>query len=796
MANKHPAAQEDVYLNVVVGNILDKYNNTSYNLKLYMIRAKTDDGGGWLNNHMTAAPKDTVIIAQTGVTGVQLDNLSIDIVKASGTGNSFAARASFQLIQPGAADLLDQIQAAKKALGMPMHADAPLFLAIEFKGYTTDLDIEDIEGRPVSIAGPYIYKLTVGKISVSIDSTGSIYDFECPVGGKIAYTDEYFRLPKDMYVQGDTIEELVKDLEDGLKRYREENLKEEEYHDEIIFDLSQAISVIGNTDVSKKGVKAAEQVNRLINAQQKGVKTREEFEKLLEDDPESLDGGITADTSFMGTQNINMKEGTDLYQFFTTVLVMCDGFLDQISRKKVFDDPVITEEGLDLNKTFTKWYKIISDVEYGEYDKRRGRYAKKITYQLIIYDTADENQSITPGEFNRTEDQVTRSIKALNIKKAYHYLYTGLNDQILRCDIKYNAGQLLLGAPGAGTMGDLSTNANTPTPNIDANTDLSGKTKKAEIAAKQEDVDGIKSALKDPSVLDRIGDELGLSDEEKQEIANNEQRRTALAQTVVFLNQQGQDPLGFLQSQTAGQDPDAPVDEPPSQPATQPYKPEPSGYIYSADLLEDYGGSSTVIGENVDTMNSARALNQLRDVAKGNELDTTPIPKFDFSKHVVATSSNTSDGSPSATLFGFMFNNVNDASILIDLNLQIRGDPWYLGKPYAPPEAGDNASTTPAVSKELESKDDYMVYDGGDNYFLFTMQSPRVRDPDVDLEDNNTGYMTKQGTAFFLSGVYMVSAITANFSNGMFDIEMTKAKKLTALSLAKFDMTKDLDDEE
>ena len=34
--------------------------------------------------------------------------------------------------------------------------------------------------------------------------------------------------------------------------------------------------------------------------------------------------------------------------------------------------------------------------------------------------------------------------------------------QILSADISYNAGQLLLAAPGGGYMGDMSTNANSP----------------------------------------------------------------------------------------------------------------------------------------------------------------------------------------------------------------------------------------------------------------------------------------------------------------------------------------------
>jgi hypothetical protein len=82
---------------------------------------------------------------------------------------------------------------------------------------------------------------------------------------------------------------------------------------------------------------------------------------------------------------------------------------------------------------------------------------------------------------------------------------------------------------------------------------------------------------------------------------------------------------------------------------------------------------------------------------------------------------------------------------------------------------------------------DAISYDGNDNYFLFTMQTPRVIDPDVDDEDNNTGYMSQKGTSYFISGVYQIMGVTANFNGGMFDLDLN-AKKQTALDLSKYDL--------
>jgi hypothetical protein len=791
------AAVENVYLDAVMGNILDHYENTSYNLKLYMIGEEE-----WLRGQYAAEPGRTVVLAQTGVTGVQIDNLNIEIVGSPKTGNALAVNTSFQLFQPGAADLLDQIQAAKLALGHEyMWADVPLFLAIEFKGYEASVedDIDD-QGKPVQsfddvlspIGGPFIYKLVLAKVGISIDSTGSTYDFECPVGSQVAYSDEYFKLPKDLKVQGNDIEELTIDLQDQLKNFREENLKAEGIHDEIVFDLSQVKEQLDSLTVTRAGANAAEEVNRLINSQEKGVKSLDDYKKALEDDPESFDGGVEAGTTIFGNQNINMKEGTDLNQFFTTLFVMCDSFLDKSSRKKVFNDPVVNEDGFDLAQTFTKWYKIEASISHeldatgaAVFDTKRNKYPKKIIFKPIIYDKADMPEAAAQENLNK--DQTTKRVREMNIKKAYNYLYTGLNDQVLSADISYDAGQLLLAVPNGGTMGDMSTNANSPTMNQDATTDYDGKDRDAEIAAKVQDPSGVKAALSDPSFSARVQTELGLTSGEYADIMKDDARKNDLAETILYVNNQGSDPLGYRKTQQGNED--FPMEGGVPNPQAQKYKPEASGYLYGADLLESYGGSQTVIGE----LSGNQALQQLKNSANRTkeDIDTTPRSKYSYSRSIVATSNQTNDGTASATLFGYMYQNVNDASILVDLNLKVRGDPWYLGKPmtYAEARALRNPGNVGAVKEESKSTDEYAVFGGSDNYFLFTMQTPRVRDPNMDDEDENTGYMTRQGTAFFISGVYAIYGLQASFSGGLFEIEMTKAPKQTSLSLSKIDIT-------
>ena len=766
----------------IIPNILDDFDNVSYNLKLYMIPFEY-----WKNNKKTAPPAETIVIAQTSVTGVQIDNLTLDFVMdKQGLGTSVSA--SFQLIQPGAADLLDQIMAARMATGHNMYSDAPVFLEIVFQGYTSDIDDPEGGGVPTTISGPYRYKLHLTTIEISIDSTGSVYDVSAAVGSSVAHTDEYFKIPKDMSLRGRNIEDFVMDLQNKLKQYREENLPEEMVHDIIEFDMSQVKQVLGDLDLSYQAAENAEQINRLINAQQMGISTREEFEKILEDDPTSLDGGVTADRNFLRQSVINMTEKSSLQQFFTTLLSMNDSFLDKVSRKKVFNDPEIDQNGLDLNKTFTKWYKLEASVVYQDYDIRRNRYAKKIVWKPVIYNTASENNIVSLAETDLSEDNVTNRVQDLGIMKAYHYLFTGINDQILKADISYKNGHTLLMAPKGGKMGNFSSNDNPMSPSIKQSADLSGKTANAKIDAKTKErsiASIAEDIANDPGSINDLAARLGKDDEWVKEVANNAERRNRLAQAIVYLNSEGQNPLTTYNTAQYGGDGTTPMSILETQSRIGQlvaYRPEPSGFTYAVDLLDDIGGSETVIGSTVAASSEREAWKVLTEAAK-ETIDTNGKSRVDYSTHVVPQGASTEDGSYSATLFGYMYNNANHADILVNLNLQIRGDPWYLGKPDT--NDGDNVDK-PASEMEDSSDPDYIVNEQSDNYYLFNMQTPRVIDPDLDDEDFNTGYMSRTGTSFFISGVYAIYAYSTNFSSGMFDVEFTKSPKLTSLSLAKY----------
>ena len=168
----------------------------------------------------------------------------------------------------------------------------------------------------------------------------------CTVGNSSAYIDNHFRIPMDTSVQGSTITEVCKELEDNINRFREENLTDNAVQDEFRLDIDQMVEALGDETIvyDKASRKAAEQVNRLMNAESLGITTKEEYEKALEEDPDSLDGGASVNAGLFQNDRINFKEGTDINRFFTTILVMNKKFLESVSRKINFEDPDFSEK--------------------------------------------------------------------------------------------------------------------------------------------------------------------------------------------------------------------------------------------------------------------------------------------------------------------------------------------------------------------------------------------------------------------------------------------------------------------
>lgn len=803
------AEQYDPFLKKnVYGNILDQVDNYQYNLKLYMIppvgkpvgtqpaanqqsgsvdarldkptNAKNASGqGGYLQNSLVASPAETIILAQTGVTGTQIDNLEIVSAVNASMGVEIS-QVNFDIIQPGAADFLDQIVSAKAFLGDQITAqDVPIFLEINFKGYDTDIDDEDGGGVPILAAGPYRYMLKIANVTLEIDDTGSTYQFSTVPVQQLAYIDTNYRMPKKIESIGTTIEEHVKDLVAKITEHNATNNDKYAIQDNIKIDLSgitEGRYALKDTKLTKAEDTRAEDINRIMNPELEGL-TEDEYEDVLKD--ATKDEG-TLDI-VVAENKVTVREGVTIERYMATLLSMNDEFFSRCTRSIKADDPANSETRKD--QALIQWFKLNAYVQYTAYDHKRNAYAKDTIFKPTIYATAKNTVQANPAENSGlTADDVRARVDGLPIFKAYHYLYTGLNDQIKNCRIEYKTGLAILTAPAGGFSGDFSTVlaktlSTTATPNEDlSGNDLATAAVKASNEEERSNVvdklfnQNDKTGQREKDIAS-IGNLLKFTDAEIKDAISNKKGANAQRIKDTLKNKAAAESIRNAQQNT---------NAPRNLDGTN-YTPSLSGNIYSADII----GS---VSERLEQAAALSATQQLAESLKPKEekdadadssgpkeaikIDSVPNPAEDA----------TYNGTPRNTIFGYLMQQHAIDDFLVTLDLDIKGDPWWLG-----PASGDNQAEVRGSEFVSDVTDEKSIrLNGDDNYVLFDLQTPRLYDFDTEDEDseNNSGYWSKMGTSYFLTGVYMVRGVNTIFSGGEFSQELNLVRQ-TAIDLKK-----------
>ena len=821
------------FVGKVLPNILDYYDTPTYNLRLYMIpptktvtvggdpslgagasddRADTPAGSGneaagWKDGAMTSTPDRTVILAQTGVTaGVEIDEL--EILTVIGGNGSEQTHINFRITQPQAVTFLDQIVAARKFIGAPMTAqEIPMILEINFQGYDeSDAGAEnpnpefnaDAGGKIRAIAGPYKYKLIISDISFNINESGSVYYFRCVAQDDVAYNNLYYKLPSAFSSVGATITEHLTDLETKLNDWFSANVVPGEgdqstsKKDQIKFDYS---GLVASADADQSGVSDAVLQNEIIYDPNVGSEivqaTTEQADpsKTAEDAVEEGDSGVNDkegnDEEKAPVYEINWKEGQDFTQILGTLLSHNDEFMQKACRGK-YKDQIVPEEA-DPSKDKVLWYKLKGTMEYGDYDKENNRYAKIVTWKPLLYYTARSSVRMTNDENPTTADETQNRLNAMAIKKAYHYIYTGRNDQILNLDISYKNGLALLVPPQGGTVGDVYQNniINFTTVPLDEDSlfsalgldqlfDIFTKGKALFNSFKNLGENALRelgnaAGLAENQIKDFISDRTG---EIAQGLANalaNNQTAAAIAGALVQNPDKPTTQVGVSTQSDRQRQIDSYYD-------AGEYNAQPSGYVYSADLTNPL----TATGDDALEQAQNNVQESINNASAGEEGDNeSGVLESTQASYQAGPADQGAYTGVKSTLFNYLYQQHKAPDFLMKLDMTVRGDPFYLGNP-ASDEPNDPSEPVSAVDSETDANYDW----DKDQFLLFEMASPRYYDPHTDDEDKNTGEWGKAGFSYTISGAYRIIKVVNNFNKGMYTCDIQSVKE-TAIDLSK-----------
>ncbi len=811
MPRKKSSEIPDQYVGKVYGNILDQYDNPTYNLKLYIKPAVSSSSGGESadsadsetsgDDARTDAPpsegdiqeivvsarrtteSQQIIIAQTGVTGVVIDDLELKTSPSvTGLINADAIREiKFTLIQPGAANLIDQIQYARQYIGeLENPAGFLLWLDISFLGYESDPDDNEKNGEQTVIAGPYTIPMVVQEFQVQVDQTGSKYFFTCMIQSDIGYADVVFKTPVALISKGKTIKEHVESFVANYNAYIEENYKTYEKPDIIKIDLSDLLGS-GENKISDDKVLTgndpnAQSTNKATMAGG-SAQTAEEREEIIRNTVKAQ-----GKKDFVSdVDQITVPEGTTIYEYIAMLLSMNKEFINKgIVRKENFDDP--GSDSVREDQTMVKWFKVESRTKILGWDKTRKAYTREYTYYPYITNSARGDVLLTLKELDQRSDPEKLATRRLQdvygagmLQKAYYYLFTGKNDQILNLDITYNnVGTALLLPPKGGMTGDFSiTAAPSLTPTLPVNKDASlndlfNKAKQLQSGNLFKDLLG--QLTQTASNLENFASGIGRSADELKAAITDKTGRAA--QNLV--NSLDSATLNRAVSSasansSASDDSSAPTTSTEiTQTSYGPYTPELSGFLYAADFVPR---ESTFTSEEI----SSSGLMKIEDSEP--EATGTPAPEVvdDAVPNPGALDKATYDSTgPSNLLFGYVYRQNLVVNFLQEVNMTIRGDPWYMGQEFLPSEsvAGE------AFNSRKNSNSEQASFNKDMNYLILQIGAPTKFDFIIDDEDNNTGYWGEQHISASFSGLYGIYAATCKFNNGIFTVDIHAWKEI------------------
>ena len=802
MAKLEIPKYNDPYVGEVFGNILDTYDNPTYNIKMYMLTKELTDGAvksdmTTKNDELTGNPGEMIILAQTGVTGSYIDDL--DLQSYFGSSGENPIEMNFKVKQPGAASFLDQIHMAKAYLGHEAGTNLQFFIEILFAGYTSDVEDNVEGGAPTQIAGPYRYALNMSSMSVVISDEGSEYDISAYIQKSFAYTPTVYTLPADFITKGTTVTEHIEHLAKQLNEWQKETTGND-VPDEYEFDLKKFIggsSGGGSTSTAEEGEEVTpddeqeqeettptdgtvgssnlieddtmikptdsdvEDTNRMQNEEQANsegdaVSDRKTQEENPKDEGEQSEAQPD-------TFNITHKEGQSITKVFETLLSMCPAYLNMISRKEDLSSQ--TDEDVDSGKAFVSWFKVNAEVSNIKFDKSRNNYAKKYVYKPKLIQSSRTDVAVSEKENSLDKDTASERIGQLKdagaIKKAYHYFFTGLNDQIQQLDITYDNGIALLFPPKGGFIGDFATVEGQRLKDgleEQEGADLEAQVDDQEEKNKEKDKKGLFSLLDDikelvDDVQDIAGEALDALNKFSEITGVETERLKSVLQDVSGASARALvDEITTRDRAIANRSLSVQASTESAVPPD--YDPEISDFQYSVDFTNPLDMDKSDRPITVEDLEKFGFL-QITQEQMEKYLAVEPnVSRSQNTKHNVKSGSY-KVGDPSNTLFGTLATqHSNDLAFLISIDMVVRGDPWYMGN-----------------YEDDKASEEYAAYDGVyENHFMLTMRSPQAFDPDFTDEDSdlNSGYWRYDGTSRTFSGLYRIVRVTNSFSGGDF----------------------------
>lgn len=385
-------------------NYLDMFDTYTYHFRLFMMPEEAYRAGA----AMGYAKSEKIIIAESGVPGIGIDEVTIEtlgsISKEAGTGT--ATKFSFVLKQPFGVSLIDMIERSARRLGINNWSKAPFYLELSFRARENDTQAPVNDGTLRDLV--WVWPLMFTKTAIAVNTGGSIYNVEAVAMGDLSYTNEIADLDQVETITARTVGEFFIELAERLNK-RKNDLGEEEtitntpYLDEYQFFVHDEI--------------ANEQI--ILDGQESKPNRSGVFE--VDEDLKTM------------TFHLN----TSIDRIVDSVMSMTKFFQRKVTgaaEPDTSDAPSPDKEEVQ----FTKMWRVLADAQVRGYDPVRRDYSHRFRYLIVPYEVPTV-RTLAKEETDVKPKAIVNTLKRRGVlKKAYNYIFTGLNDQVLDFDVNFN----------------------------------------------------------------------------------------------------------------------------------------------------------------------------------------------------------------------------------------------------------------------------------------------------------------------------------------------------------------------
>lgn len=377
----------------IVPNPLSDFASSNYALTLYVINKTmyTELASSYRSISINTLPRnlrDKIIIAESGVTSIQITNLSIDTVPLT-TQGSIATSVRMDITQTRGSNLIDKIYAISQYCGWKNPFEMNYLLEIRFLGL-------DDENKNAANIRTMTLPLIFTAVNTNISYSSTVYNIEAVYAHAVTNDHAYSRIPENMTIStGNSLKTFFDNLAEQLNKKEREKVDYTNFEHEA---FKHSFSIPDGTN-NEYGI---------------------DFSQYSVGEP---------------TSNNSTRHNQSLYQYsasqnevVATTNSTIQAFIDNVLRYvSDIQQDLVDSEHFSLTYIIDPWLTVSS------FDRLSGKETYEIKWHILPVYRRKYVKNATP-ESTLQEN----AISMLRTVKLYDYWYTGLNSEVRDIQFKLN----------------------------------------------------------------------------------------------------------------------------------------------------------------------------------------------------------------------------------------------------------------------------------------------------------------------------------------------------------------------